>query len=553
MPSPDAETQLFDGVRSLQRGTAGVTDPFPTAIRLPDGINSPDHDSDPFLSADGLTLWFTSNRTQVRSGSAIYVSRRPSLKDEFGEPTRLEEPVDSTDLESSPFVTADELSIYFARGANPRRIFVATRKTTDGPFGTPKFIRAFSTFRWNEFPRLMPDGLTMLAVVSPVDRVQHLWASFRPTPESEFDAPVPLDAVINERDSFISGPSWCEALSTLYFSSQRTGGQGSRDLWSSRRVKKEPAKPLPPSTTDDKQAPPLAIAPFGPEVARQHQDAWAKHLKSDVEIGNSIGMKLKLIPPGEFLMGAPDDDPDALPQEKPQHPVRLTRPFFMSATEVTVGQFQKFVESEKYVTKAETDELGTFESGARTRTKTLLWNQLMVGNSNQHPVRCVGWEDAMKFCEWLSKSEGETYRLPSDAEWEFACRAGTTTRYCFSNEFDISKAKSAYSDSSISKGAMPVGSYPANAFGLFDMHGNVNEICWDSGRIFTADGIVDPIGSLDMTTPAVVRGGASSSSPARLRSSQRYLTDARTFPDMYFATTVKGFRVIRIATQAPTK
>ena len=88
--------------------------------------------------------------------------------------------------------------------------------------------------------------------------------------------------------------------------------------------------------------------------------------------------------------------------------------------------------------------------------------------------------------------------------------------------------------------------FPPNPFGLFDMHGNLNEICWDSGVPFTAEIATDPMGSLDPTQPAVVRGAACSSAGLRLRSSQRYLNDSRSLPGENFATIVKGFRVIAL-------
>ncbi len=159
---------------------------------------------------------------------------------------------------------------------------------------------------------------------------------------------------------------------------------------------------------------------------------------------------------------------------------------------------------------------------------------------DKDPVRCVSWEDARRFCGWLTQSEGRAYRLPTEAEWEFACRAGTVTRYSFGDNFSDTRLPPG------TKGAplRPVAQLPANPFGLFDMHGNVNEMCWDAGRTFTPDPVIDPLGSLLMTSPAVVKSGAVSSPASRLRSSHRYLTDARQFPERDFATSLKGFRVV---------
>ena len=530
-----------------------LTDPFPAASPLPEPINSPQFDTDPFLSADGLSLWFASQRPQGVGASDIYVARRRSSSEPFEAPTLVAAPINTTDFDSSPFMAADELTFLFARGTSPRRIYQATRSNKDEPFSELKPLKSINTGFWHEFPRLMPDGLTLLVVASTAPNVQHLWGSFRPTPHTKFGELINLGPIINDNEGLLSGPSWCEATATLYFSSQRRGTVGRRDLWSAKRVKKGTQRPLPPLSSDQ-DSPPLAVAPFNSDEARQHQEAWATHLKTKVEIENSIGMSLRLIPPGEFLMGAPDDDPDAQPQEKPQHQVRLTQPFFMGATEVTIGQFRKFVESEQYKTLAESDQLGAFDLTAqKNRRDFLVWNKLSEVMSDDGPVRCVGWEDAMKFCEWLSKSEGQSYRLPTDAEWEYACRAGTTTRYSFGNEFDISKANSNVVEAGRTRSVLPVRTFTANPFGLFDMHGNVNEICWDAGLPFTLDALIDPVGSLEPSMPPVVRGGAASSSPGRLRSSQRYVTDARNFPGAVFATQVKGFRVVRAAPQSRAK
>jgi sulfatase modifying factor 1 len=161
------------------------------------------------------------------------------------------------------------------------------------------------------------------------------------------------------------------------------------------------------------------------------------------------------------------------------------------------------------------------------------------------PVRSVSWEDARRFCEWLSQSESKTYRLPTEAEWEYACRAGTTTRFSFGDRLDEFQAAGRVDKQA---GPLhPVAEFPPNPFGLSDMHGNLNEICLDSGLQYTSEIAIDPVGSLDPAQPSVVRGGACSSAGFRLRSSQRYLNDSRRFPGLNFATMVKGFRVVVVA------
>ncbi len=128
----------------------------------------------------------------------------------------------------------------------------------------------------------------------------------------------------------------------------------------------EAATGKPPQTIDwqgwSADAPNPAIAPFDIAQAKKHQEAWAAHLGMSVETTNSVGAKMILIPPGEFLMGAPDSDTDASPHEKPQHLVRLTKPFAIGATEVNNHQFRQFVEATGYVTQAESDNQGPLVS-----------------------------------------------------------------------------------------------------------------------------------------------------------------------------------------------
>jgi sulfatase modifying factor 1 len=165
-------------------------------------------------------------------------------------------------------------------------------------------------------------------------------------------------------------------------------------------------------------------------------------------ITNDIGMKLVRIPAGEFLMGSPGSDLDAKPNEMPQHRVRITRPFLLGTTEVTVGQFRSVVETSKYVTEAERDGKGGGGWNQSTRrverfTPGYTWKFTGFDQTDDHPVVNVTWNDATAFCDALSKREGfkpydhsrgarpggDGYRLPTEAEWEYACRAGTTTRY----------------------------------------------------------------------------------------------------------------------------
>ena len=139
-------------------------------------------------------------------------------------------------------------------------------------------------------------------------------------------------------------------------------------------------------------------------------------------------MKFVLIPPGEFLMGTPADRFGSA-QEKPQHRVRITRPYYLDTHEVTRGEFSQFVAATGYKTEAERDggRAATFNAkGDLHEDQNAGWKNPGFEQTDVHPVVIVSWNDAAAFCRWLSEKEGATYRLPTEAEWEYACRAGTT-------------------------------------------------------------------------------------------------------------------------------
>ena len=242
-----------------------------------------------------------------------------------------------------------------------------------------------------------------------------------------------------------------------------------------------------------------------------------------VSVANSLGMEFFPIRPGSFVMGSPDEENAGLDDEK-QHQVTLTKKFYMQTTEVTVGHFRQFVEATGYKTKAETT------GGCYVSTKGGRWKKKRGSNwenpgfgeaaeshqTDDHPVTCVTWNDAQAFVEWLSNKEGKTYGLPTEAEWEYASRAGTNTPFssgrCLSTDQanyggvgpHFSDCEDVYRVNR--KGPIKVASLAPNPWRLFDMHGNVSEWCQDWYGSYSEGPVTDPKGP-SSGTDRVMRGG----------------------------------------------
>ncbi len=254
-------------------------------------------------------------------------------------------------------------------------------------------------------------------------------------------------------------------------------------------------------------------------------------LKLPETITNSIGMRLTLIPAGEFLMGSPDSDKDAEDDEKPRHRVRITRPFYLGKYEVTQAEYEAMMR----------DNPSYFEGKPK------------------NPVENVSWVNALRFCNQLSEREGlkpyyeisgETaqvpawngagYRLPTEAEWEYACRAGTATRYSFGDD-EASLGEFCWFDGNSDLRTHEVGQKRANGFGLHDMHGNVWEWCgdWYADGYYKEPPVDDPRGP-SRASIRVIRGGSWYRDPRLVRSADRL-----GFRPDYRSSNL-GFRVARV-------
>lgn len=249
-------------------------------------------------------------------------------------------------------------------------------------------------------------------------------------------------------------------------------------------------------------SPPTAVAPFDAARAVSLQQAWAASLGSGAEVTNSIGMKLRLIPPGTFTMG----------EGNQKHEVDLTRPFYLGTYEVTNEQYESVNKSNR-------------------TTK----------ESKSTAASYCSWEDATAFCRKLSelpaeKQAGRSYRLPTEAEWEYACRAGTTSKFYFGiNEGQL--PQHGWFEANAGNRAHEVGRKQPNSWGLYDMHGNTWEWCADWYGDYPATAATDPTGPRGGKTK-VLRGGSWSVSAEKCTSAYR---DGN-LPENRFFT--YGFRVV---------
>lgn len=264
-------------------------------------------------------------------------------------------------------------------------------------------------------------------------------------------------------------------------------------------------------------------------------DVRAQAADPPASITNSIGMKLVLIPKGKFLMGSPLTEPERETKEVP-HEVIITRPFYMGVYEVTQGEFLRVL-GNKIKPELHRDS----------------------PDKAQYPMESMLWKEAVEFCDRLSQlpeeqQAGRQYRLPSEAEWEHACRAGTTTAFHFGDSLSSRQANfngnfpyGSGETGPYLRTTAKVGSYEPNAFGLYDMHGNVWEWCadWYDANYYRNSPKEDPLGPPMGVTPTdygdyylTIRGGSWLDDARACRSAYRF----RAMPDNRYR--MIGMRVV---------
>jgi formylglycine-generating enzyme len=299
-------------------------------------------------------------------------------------------------------------------------------------------------------------------------------------------------------------------------------------------------------------------------------DAIVEKPSQKIMATNALGMKLVKIPSGEYMMGSPKREMDWLrltfkktwreghkqwfQDEMPMHPVRITRSFYIGATVVTVAQFRQFVNDTQYKTDAEKGDGGMIFSHKEERwtpQKGMKWDTVPWQIADNQPVVFVSWNDAVEFCKWLSRKEKRTYRLPTEAEWEMACRGGQAwVRYPWGDRlpgdhdtnFGDGSAKLPESLTTVNDGfrhVSPVTAFPPNGFGLYDMAGNVMQWVQDryDRNYYDGSPLDDPQGPSSGVS-RINKGGNWYASPADCRCAFRGFSG----PSMSFWNL--GFRVV---------
>lgn len=284
-----------------------------------------------------------------------------------------------------------------------------------------------------------------------------------------------------------------------------------------------------------------AVAPSTPEFpfdeaqARRYQKEYADSVGKPVEISRG-GIEFVLVPPGTFEMGSPPDEPGRDAGEA-RHRVTLTRAFYLGKYEVTVGQFRKFVEATGYVTDIEKKGGGNAHDARANWTHHPGTHWKNPGYAapfeltDRHPVLHVSHTDALAFCKWAACT------LPTEAQWEWACRAGSGARFLWGQEEDATGKVANVGDRTLKRVqpewprqimpmddghafAAPVGSYRSNGFGLYDMLGNVWEFCASRHGSYPKQPSTDP-GDLGTQESYSVRGGGWSNIASDVRCASR--------------------------------
>lgn len=492
-----------------------VTVEWSSPLALGEPVNSEHTEREPELSADGLTLIFASDRPGSLGSTDLWQTQRASLSSPWSQPINLGSLVNSAAAESGAALSADGLTLILAsqRGSGDFDLWQTRRSALDAPFGEVVNLGpTVNSTAADSAPNLSADGnLLVFASLRPsLGGRSDLWYCIRNGTEAAWSSPRPIGDYVNTAGNEMEPALVSNGLALYYSTFNLTGGNGGSDLCVSYRSNKtkvpSPSPPIatalpspaPLATTINVVEPPIAKSPFAD--AREHQLRWAQHLDAPLEkqirLDKQTKLTFVLIPPGEFDMGTSDNDVVRLQREfaraglqdgvkladeTPQHRVTISRPFYFAKYELTTAEWSAIMEAPRPTNKLD------------------------------HPKRLT-WNDAELLIRKLNERfEGRKvrFRFPTEAQWEYACRAGTETDYSFAESETLADYAWFAGHAQVTE-FQPVGRLKPNPFGLYDIYGNLGEWVGDLYRdnTYATSGRYDPAGPLDGVQAHFTRGGS---------------------------------------------